>query len=223
MGFEVFKTYATALGEQLKIQEQMAKEGITPASPVPSQQDAEALFKKLKSHKNPEVLDAYMTYARGYFYHRVVDKFKDMEVTDVSAFYKRDLSIVGTRPLVCTGYALLGSHLLKLSGAKLVTFIVAVRATDADLLSGHIDAGHAVAKMTREGATFFVSNDSIVKTEDDAIGEDAVAWSEQQGTAVRRIGQHHPGCERPLPAEDGRQDQETQGRREQTAESKQAK
>jgi hypothetical protein len=180
MGFEVFKTYATVLGDQLKIQERMQKQGITPASPVPSQQNAEALFKSLKSAKNPEVLDAYMTYARAYFYHRVIDKFQDMQVTDVAQFYTRPLSIVGTRPLVCTGYALLGSHLLTLAGAKLTTFIVAIRATDDNLLSGNIDAGHAVARMTRNGEVFFVSNDSIVTTEKDAIGPDAVAWANSQ-------------------------------------------
>jgi hypothetical protein len=176
MGFDVFLAYGRVLEQQLKIRERMAKADVNADSPIPSEENAEDLFKALKSKSNGEVFAAYMSYAQAYFYHRVVDKFQDMRVTDIGEFYKRKVSILGTRPLVCTGYALLGSHLLGLTGAKLITFIVAIRATDDNLLSGNIDAGHAVAKMNRGGKVFFVSNDSIVFTEDDAIGEDAVAW-----------------------------------------------
>lgn len=34
-----------------------------------------------------------------------------------------------------------------------------------------------MAVMTRKGASFFVSNDLIVRTLDDAIGPNAVAWT----------------------------------------------
>jgi hypothetical protein len=175
-GFAVFEAYADVLDLQLTTRAKMEEAGVKPHSPIPTQGDVEAYFTALASKPNPEVLAAYMAYARAYFYHRVVDKFRDMDVTGVGEFFQRDLSIFGTRPLVCTGYALLGAHLLKLAGAKLKTFIVAVRATEDDLANNTIDSGHAIAGMSRKGEDFFVSNDSIVSTKDDGIGPNAVAW-----------------------------------------------
>jgi len=172
-GFEVFVTYAAVLEQQLKVRQQMAAAGVTPESPVPSLQNAQDLFKALKTKPNPEVTQAYMDYAQAYFYHRVIDTFRDLTVTSVAEFYTRPLSIMGTRPLVCTGYALLGSHLLRLAGATLQTFTVRIKATDADIESGKIDSGHAIAKMTRKGGTFWVSNYLIAKSETAAMD---VAW-----------------------------------------------
>jgi len=175
-GFDVFVTYAAVLAKQLKVRRQMEAAGVTPASPIPSQQNAEDLFTALKTKPNSAVTKAYMDYAQAYFFHRVIDKFQDLQVTSVAEFYTRKLSIMGMRPLVCTGYALLGSHLLRLAGATLQTFMVRIKATDAHIRANNIDSGHAVARMTRNGKTFFVSNDAIADTEDDAIGDHAVAW-----------------------------------------------
>ena len=175
-GFALFLAYGAVLKEQLKTRERMAAAGVKAESPIPSQQNAEDLFKALKSKPNDEVFAAYMSYAQAYFYHRVIDKFEDMKVTDVSAFYQRKISILGTRPLVCTGYALLGSHLLSLAGAKLITFIVIFHATDENLRSNTFNDGHAVAKMNRGGKVFFVSNDSIAFSDDAAFGREAVLW-----------------------------------------------
>jgi hypothetical protein len=172
-GFEVFVTYAAVLEQQLEVRKQMQEAGVTPESPVPSLQNAQDLFTALKTKPNPEVTQAYMDYAQAYFYHRVIDTFRDLTVTSVAEFYTRPLSIMGTRPLVCTGYALLGSHLLRLAGATLQTFTVRIKATDADIESGKIDSGHAIAKMTRKGGTFWVSNYLIAKSEKAAMD---VAW-----------------------------------------------
>lgn len=55
-------------------------------------------------------------------------------------------------------------------------FIVAVRASAEQLHSHQLDDGHAVAVISRKGETLFVSNDLIVRDQNQAIGPDAVAW-----------------------------------------------
>lgn len=193
-GFDVFVAYADVLEQQLDVREKMAKAGVEAASPVPTQGNAESYFKTLKSKSNAEVFAAYTTYAQAYFFHRVVDKFNDMDVQGVSDLYERPLSIFGLRPLVCTGYALLGSHLLTFAGARLKTFIVAVRATDEDVVSNRIDAGHALAAMNRAGKDFFVSNHLIVNTKNDGIGPDAVAWEKSKAPLHEASGTTIPGA-----------------------------
>ena len=172
-GFDVFQAYGYVLEAQLQTRAKMEERGGKPASPIPSQGDAEAYFTALAKQPNEEVLPAWTTYTTAYFYHRVLDSFKDLQVTSVSEFYKRDLTIFGTRPLVCTGYAMLGAHLLMRAGASLTNFRVVFHATDDDLRSGNLNDGHAVTEMTRKGKTFWVSNHLIASTLKSALD---VAW-----------------------------------------------
>ena len=153
-------------------------------------------FKSLKSKPNPEVFAAFTAYASAYFHHRVIVSLDDMNEKDVADLYARDLSIFGTRPLVCTGYALLGAHLLKLAGASVSvqTFILGTRATDQDVLNDSIEAGHALAVMTRQGKTFFVSNHLIVFTENDGIGPNAVAWGNKNAQLDKTSGKTIPAA-----------------------------
>ncbi len=191
-GFAVFVAYAEVLDRQLAERQKMAKAGVDAHAPVPTQGDAESYFTSLKAKPNDEVFAAYTAYAQAYFYHRVVDKFGDMNVAGVADLYQRPLSILGLRPLVCTGYALLGSHLLAKAGATLKTFIVAVRATPDDIVSDRVDAGHALAAMNRKGKDFFVSNHLIVATEEGGIGEEAVAWEHKKSPLHKATGKPIP-------------------------------
>jgi hypothetical protein len=191
-GFDIFVIHAELLRLQFAEREKMAKAGIEAETPVPSQGDAESYFASLKDKPNKEVFAAYTAYMQAFFYHHVEDTFDDLNVTSVADLYKRPLSIVGVRPLVCTGYALLGSHLLAKAGATLDTFIVAVRATRENIVTHNIDAGHALARMKRKGKQFFVSNDLIVSTENEGIGPDAVAWRNSAAPLHKESGKPIP-------------------------------
>lgn len=171
--FEVFISYADILEEQLTVLEKMSAAGKPAKSPIPAQGEVEAYFKTLAKKSNKEVREAYEHYARAYYYHRIVTTVEDMAVKDVADLFTRDLSIAGTRPLVCSGYAILGAHLLTLAGGKVDKFITAVRATNEHIRTDTIDSGHAVAVINRGGKKLFVSNDSIFDTEKEAFD---VAW-----------------------------------------------
>jgi uncharacterized protein DUF4157 len=186
--FELFISYANILDKQLAVREKMEAAGKPAKTLIPTQGEVESYFKALGKKPNQEVVDAYEQYARAYFFHRIVVNIEDMNVTGVADLYARSLSITGTRPLVCSGYAILGAHLLSQAGAKVVRFITAVRATDDDLLNNTIDDGHALAQLTRNGEQFFVSNDLVVKKEKDGIGPDAVAWTKKDAPLHKASG-----------------------------------
>jgi hypothetical protein len=197
-GFSFFEGYAAILEQQLAVRAAMAKAGVNAEAPIPTLGNARDYFKALKAKPNKDVFDAYQDYARAFFFHRVIDVFHDMEVKGVEDFYARPLSIAGLRPLVCTGYALLGSHLLRFAGATLTRFIVAVRADNADIENDRVAAGHALAVMSRGGKEFFISNDSIVNTEDEGIGPNAVAWEKSAATLRKATGSTIPGANQKL-------------------------
>jgi hypothetical protein len=186
--YELFIEYATVLDRQLAVRDKMEKAGVSTKTPIPSEGEVEKFFKSLKSKSNNEVFNAYTEYAQAYFYHSIVASIDDMNVKDVSQLFARDLSITGLRPLVCSGYAMLGAHMLALAGAKLTKFISAVRATDDDILNNTISEGHAVAELSRQGTPFFVSNHLIVFSEKDAIGPNAVAWTKPQDPLFKASG-----------------------------------
>lgn len=178
-GFDAFLLYADLLEKQLAVRAQMAAAKVD-AAPIPTQGNAEDFFKSLKPRKNDQVFQAYQDYAAAFFFHGHVASLADMNVTDVSELYQRPLSIFGLRRLVCTGYALLGAHLLGKAGAVLKEFVVAVRATDQDIATDRIDEGHALAHVVRDGKNAWVSNGLIVSSEAGGIGPDAVAWEKSK-------------------------------------------
>ena len=166
----------------------MQAAGAPAKSPVPDQADADAFFKSLSSRPNDEVFAAYEAYASAYFYHRGVANVHDLDVTEAEVFAQRP-SITGTRGLVCTGFAVMGARLLTLAGGKLDAFIVGLRASDETLRSpGVLDDGHALARITRNGSTRFVSNQLIVATENAGIGPTAVAWTRPESRLFRGSG-----------------------------------
>jgi hypothetical protein len=191
-GFDVFVTYASVLEQQLAVRAKMAAANVKAASPVPTLGNAEEFFKSLKGKGNKEVIDAYDSYAGAYFYHRVVDKFDDMKVSGVAELYTRPLSIFGVRPLVCTGFALLGAHLLVQAGATLKGFVVAVRATDDEIVKETIGAGHALAHLTRKGQNLWVTNATIEASKADA--QRTVGWDPKDSRLREATGATIPGA-----------------------------
>src|SRR5262249_30239751 len=141
----------TALGEllstQLRTRSKMAKAGVKPASAVPGRGDVETWFKSMKAASNPDVRQAYTTYANSFFYHRITDNLQELAGLTLDQIFSRDVSITGVRGIVCTGYALLGATLLGLAGGQTQGFIMAVRATDDQIRNNKIDAGHALARV----------------------------------------------------------------------------
>ncbi|WP_431257230.1 eCIS core domain-containing protein [Roseateles chitinivorans] len=192
MGFDVFVLYASVLEQQLAVRAKMAAAQVKPASPVPTLGNAEDFFKALKGKGNDEVIDAYDSYAGAYFYHRVIDKFDDMKVSGVAELYTRPLSIFGLRPLVCTGFAMLGAHLLQQAGASLKAFHVAVRATDEAIVENRIDAGHALGHLTRKGKDLWVTNATVEASKADA--ERTVGWDPKDKTLREATGSTVPGA-----------------------------
>lgn len=175
----MLSAFGELLSKQLAVRATMTAKGVTPAGAVPTRGDAEAWFTSLRAASNDEVAQAYMHYAEAFFYHRIEDNLADLAALTLDQIFARDLSITGVRGIVCTGYAMLGARLLSRAGGRVETFVMAVRASDDQIRSNRIDSGHALAKVTRNGATMFVSNDLIVSTEVDGIGPDAVAWHDK--------------------------------------------
>jgi len=142
----------------------------------PDRADVLSFFRALDKKSNNEVIAAYQSYAGGFFEHRIVSRPEDFDVKGLDEIYSRPVSMAGARPLVCSGFAVLGADLLAAAGGKVTGFIVAVRASAEQLHSHQLDDGHAVAVISRKGETLFVSNDLIVRDQNQAIGPDAVAW-----------------------------------------------
>lgn len=189
--FTVFTAYADILEKQLSVLDKMSAAGTPAKTPIPAQDEVESYFKKLAKKPNDEVRKAYEEYAQGYFYHRVVANLEDMAASDVSDLYKRKLSIAGTRPLVCSGYAILGADLFKLAGGSVTRFISAVRATDEQIRRNEIDEGHALAEISRNGKTFFVSNQYTFDKEKDAMD---VAWAHPNAPMTKATGNTNNGA-----------------------------
>jgi hypothetical protein len=185
--FALLIDYTRQLLRQIDVRDSMAKAG-APTGQVPSETDARAYFTKLQKRPNAEVFNAYTAFMSAFFYHKVVAGIGELTATN-TALMSVPSSITGTRPLVCTGYATLGAELLSLAGATRGEITIGFRASDTQLLSGdEIDAGHAIAKVSRGSQARYVSNHLVVGTEEDGIGPDAVAWTNKDNPLIRGKG-----------------------------------
>jgi hypothetical protein len=183
----LFIDYADKLVHQIEVRDSMATAG-APIKQVPGEANARAYFTKLKKQPNPKIFAAYTAFMSAFFFHRDVVNVGDLTATN-AALMSQPASITGTRALVCTGYATLGVELLGLAGATKGKIIIAIRASDAQLLSGDVlDDAHAIAKFTLDGQDRYVSNHLIVDTEEDGIGPDAVAWTHKEHPLIRAEG-----------------------------------
>ena len=175
--FRLFTEYAGQLEKQINFRAKIAAVGKEPAGLVPEQGEVTSFFAALKKQTNNEIRQTYGEYAEAYFFHRGVSSREDLDVKSLDPLFARQQSIAGLRPLVCTGYAFLGAHLFAQAGGKLKEFIIGARVSDDDLLNAkEYSDVHALASISREGATFFVSNDTTVNSEDEGIGPNAVEW-----------------------------------------------
>jgi hypothetical protein len=185
--FALFIDYTGLLVRQIDVRDAMATVG-APTGQVPGEADARAYFTKLRTKPSAEVFKAYTAFMSAFFYHKVVASIGDLTATN-AALMSVPSSVTGTRPLVCTGYATLGAELLSLAGATKGEITIGFRASDAQLLSGNeIDAGHAIAKVSRGGQARYVSNHLVVGSEEDGIGPDAVAWTNRDNPLIRGKG-----------------------------------
>jgi len=166
--FVLFVQFANMLEKQLTVRAGMVKAGL-PDDMIPTQKDAAGYFKSLKDRPNDEVIKAYQNFAQAFFFHRIVSNLDDMKVNDAAAIFQRPASITGTRPLVCSGYAVLGASLISQAGGKVEKFISAIRVTDHDVLTDSFPVAHALAQISRKGQRFFVSNDLIFSTEKEGL------------------------------------------------------
>jgi hypothetical protein len=123
----------------------------------------------LKDRPNAEVIKAYQDFAQAFFFHRIVNSLDDMRLNDATDIFARPTAITGTRPLVCSGYAILGASLISQAGGKVEKFISGVKATNHDILNDSFTTGHALAQISRKGQRFFVSNDLIVSTKKEGL------------------------------------------------------
>jgi uncharacterized protein DUF4157 len=180
LSFDFFSELAKQINRQLDQRPAMETALGHETALVPPKADVLDYFRTLEKKSNNEVTDAYTAYAQAFFQHRIVVKLEDFDVSRLEEIFARPLSLAGLRPLVCTGYAVLGANLLIAAGAKTQEFIVAVRASAEQLHTHQLDEGHAVAVMNRKGATMYVSNDLVVHNVSDAIGPNAVAWTHKQ-------------------------------------------
>ncbi len=174
-GADLMKSVIGFISRQVNMRLQM--QTATSALPglIPTLAEAQAYFATLDKPgiSNATVRKAYTDFAQAWFQHRVVTTTADMEVDAVDDVFKMPPSIVGARSIVCSGYAQMGAALMLKAGAKSVIFTSAVRASNDQIKANQISDGHAIAKITRQGKSFFISNYLTADTEPQAMN---VAW-----------------------------------------------
>jgi hypothetical protein len=178
---KLFIEFATILDNQLHVEADMIAAGATPSSRVPSTEtDVKSYFTSLGKKDDETVFAAYTSFAEAFFFHKVVATPEDLYVT-VPELLAQSSSITGRKPLVCTGYASIGGEALGLAGATTNGFIVGIRAGDDTLRTAKtLDDAHALCQVTRNGTVRYISNHLVVKTEEEGIGENAVAWHHEK-------------------------------------------
>ena len=177
--YDFFVEFANAWGQQIEARENMAKATGKPAPVIPSQTDAETYFAAVAKKGNDEVFAAYQTFASAFFVHRGIASVADLRLK-VPDLFGAKASITGRRGLVCTGFATMGADVLSRTGAALDGFSVGIHASDDMVRNDQLEEqGHAIARMTRNGLAFSVSNQLIVKTKNALVGKDAIAWGNQ--------------------------------------------
>lgn len=146
---------------------------------VPGQADVQDYFGSLRAQPNGVVSSAYRDFAGAFFEHRVVARMDDLAVASIDDIFARPPGAVGVRGLVCSGYAVLGARLFQLAGGRVESFIIGVRASDAQLQAGvDLEDVHALARISRNGRHVYISNDLVVDSEQDGVGPHAVDWTQ---------------------------------------------
>jgi len=177
--YDFFVDFANAWGQQIEAREAMTKATGRPAPVIPSQVDAQTYFAAVARKGNAEVFDAYQSFASAFFVHRGIASVADLRLK-VSDLFSAKASITGRRGLVCTGFATMGAEVLARAGATLDGFSVGIHASDDMVRDDKLEEqGHAIARMTRGGKAFSVSNQVIVQVKNALVGPDAIKWGNQ--------------------------------------------
>jgi len=177
--YQFFVDFANTWGAQIGAREEMAAATGRAAPVIPSRTDAQTYFAALAKKRNAEVFAAYQSFASAFFVHRGIASVADLHLKAPDLFGAK-ASITGRRGLVCTGFATMGAEALGRAGATLDGFSVGIHASDDMVLTDRLEEqGHAIARMTRGGAPFCVSNESIEKTKNALVGKGAIQWGNQ--------------------------------------------
>lgn len=177
--YDFFVDFANAWGQQIEAREAMTKATGRPAPVIPSQVDAQTYFAAVARKGNAEVFDAYQTFASAFFVHRGIASVADLRLKVLDLFSAK-ASITGRRGLVCTGFATMGAEVLARAGATLDGFSVGIHASDDMVRDDKLEEqGHAIARMTRGGKAFSVSNQVIVQVKNALVGAGAIKWGNQ--------------------------------------------
>ncbi|KAA2238783.1 DUF4157 domain-containing protein [Chitinophaga agrisoli] len=176
VGADLMKSVIGFISRQVNMRLQMQSgTGALPGM-IPTLSEAQAYFATLDKPgiSNAVVRKAYTDFATAWFQHRVITTPADMAVDAVDDVFKMPPSIAGARSIVCSGYAQMGAALMLKAGAnRSITFTTAVRASDEQIKANQISDGHAIAKITRQGKSFFITNYLTADTETEAMN---VAW-----------------------------------------------
>ncbi|HEU5484399.1 MAG TPA: hypothetical protein VFU98_05795, partial [Microlunatus sp.] len=160
----------------LEAREQMRAATGRPPPVIPSQVDAQVYFAALRSKGNADVFSAYSSFASAFFVHRGIASVADLRRTAADLFSAR-ATITGRRGMVCTGFATMGAEALTNTGATLNGYSVGIRASDDMVRADQLDEqGHAIARMTRAGQAFCVSNQQVELTANALTGPGAISW-----------------------------------------------
>jgi hypothetical protein len=177
--YDFFVDFANTWGQQIEARERMAKATGRAAPVIPSQVDAQTYFAAVAKKGNAEVFDAYQSFASAFFVHRGIASVADLRLK-VPDLFGAKASITGRRGLVCTGFATMGAEVLVRAGATLDGFSVGIHASDDMVLHDQLEEqGHAIARMTRGGQAFSVSNQTIELTKNALVGKGAIVWGNQ--------------------------------------------
>ena len=138
---------------------------------VPALNEVEAYFTTLNGRTVPNnaVRQAYTDFASAYFQHRIKVSLADLHISGITDVFALPTSITGTRSIVCGGYAQMGAALAARAGGTKITFTLAVRASQEQIQADELDDAHAIARVTRQSGTFFISNHLTTDTEAEAM------------------------------------------------------
>jgi hypothetical protein len=177
--YDFFVEFANTWGQQIEARERMARATGSAAPMIPSQVDAQTYFAAVARKGNAEVFDAYTSFASAFFVHRGIASVADLRLRVPDLFSAR-ASITGRRGLVCTGFATMGAEVLVRAGATLDGFSVGIHASDDMVRNDQLEEqGHAIARLTRGGKAFCVSNQLIEQTKNALVGPGAISWGNQ--------------------------------------------
>ncbi len=180
--FKVFKQFAKLLEKQIKTREllndkfkpkKQKTKGAKISDPAlnPGRIQIEKLFKSMKKSSNSELFKTYENYAEGFFEHRIENHPDWAEVSTVDNVYNRPVRIGGARLAVCGDYAEIGKNLFKKAGATFSRYINRTMISDNEVLNplAQYTDNHVIVAMKRNGKFFYISNETIYKTEDAAF------------------------------------------------------